>query len=94
VYQIPSGIEPRFGIAAERLPAGLRLTDNQEVVGLCGLALICAERTHQTRRFQSSSAPRVLRPHRTRATRTCAAAHDYAELRRKTKGRFGPALVF
>jgi hypothetical protein len=29
-------------------------------LGVSGLALICAERTRETRRFQSSSAPRVL----------------------------------
>ena len=29
-------------------------------VGVSGLALICAERSRETRRFQASSAPRVL----------------------------------
>jgi hypothetical protein len=35
-------------------------TVNQEVVAVCALALICAERTRQADRFQSSSAPRGL----------------------------------
>jgi hypothetical protein len=38
----------------------MHLTNNQEVVGVCGLALISAERTREKRRFQSSSAPGVL----------------------------------
>jgi len=38
----------------------MRLTDSQEAVRVFGLALISAERTHETRRFQSSSAPGVL----------------------------------
>jgi hypothetical protein len=48
--------QPRCGAHASRV----RLTDNQEAVGVCRLALICAERTRPAGRFQSSSAPRVL----------------------------------
>jgi hypothetical protein len=40
------------------LPPCTRLTKKSFAVE--GLALICAERTRETRRFQSSSAPRVL----------------------------------
>ena len=46
-------------VIARRARSG-PLTDNREVIGVSGLALICAERTRETRRFQSSSAPRVL----------------------------------
>ena len=65
----------------------MRLTDNQEVVDLCGLALICADRTPLDTPISVLECAESPSQHRTRATRTCAAAHGYAELRRKTKGR-------
>jgi hypothetical protein len=49
---------PRGG--AGRTMSRVHLTDNQKFVGVRTLALICAERTRQAGRFQSSSAPRVL----------------------------------
>jgi hypothetical protein len=64
----------------------MRLTDNKEVVGARRLVLICAERTRQTRRFQSSSAPRVLLSPRTEQ-RELSQARGYVELCRKTEGR-------
>jgi hypothetical protein len=50
------------------------------------LALICAERTRQARRFQSSSAPKVpLGPEG--AEREREAQRSYAQARRKTESR-------
>jgi len=62
--------------------------------GLGSLALICAERTRQTRRFQSSSAPRVLlspQGQRRQLERRRAVTCNYAERRRAGSS---PALVF
>ena len=42
------------------LRSEIRRAGRSTDVGVSGLALICAERTRETRRFQSSSAPRVL----------------------------------
>jgi hypothetical protein len=66
---------------------------NQEVVEVWPLALICAERTRQTRRFQSSGAPRVPlspRGERREIERQRAGAQNYAE---RLRAGSEPALV-
>jgi hypothetical protein len=66
---------------------------NQEVVEVWPLALICAERTRQTRRFQSSGAPRVPlspRGERREIERQRAVAQNYAE---RLRAGSEPALV-
>ena len=60
---------------------------HQAVVGALGLALICAERTCQAGRFQSSSAPSVPLSPRVERREIGAATHRYADLSRKTEGR-------
>jgi hypothetical protein len=59
-----------------------------------GLALICAERTHETRRFQSSSAPRVLlspRGEQRKFEQRRTLVQNYAG---KLSAGSSPALVF
>src|SRR4029453_915818 len=55
--------------------------------GFDGLALICAERTRERRRFQSSGAPRVLLSPGGARRELKPPTQGCAELRRKSEGR-------
>jgi hypothetical protein len=62
--------------------------------GVSALALICAERTREIRRFQSSSAPRVLcssESEQRELEQRRTVMQNYAERRRAGSS---PALVF
>jgi len=70
------------------------LTDVSRLVGVQGLALICAERTRETHRFQSSSAPRVLlspRSEKREQKQPRAVTWNHAE---RLRAGVEPALVF